>query len=201
MKRASRLLLSIGIPLAVGFVAGHLSYIPTARLLRSAARATGLSKPDRELNAKLLGRPVPAVPLRSAEGRTTDLASMVQAPAVVVFYSASCSYCKTLHAMLNSKRAAGELGALHLVLIGVDDKEEAENAADLNAGPDDWPRGFLPWGEENLSIRSQYGLFRVPAIWFVDPAGKVLSRMNGFSERSLDRQIRRLLRKAEKPPA
>ncbi len=120
---------------------------------------------------------------------------------MVVFFSVSCPHCKTLHGILDSKRAAGELGALHLVLIGVDDKEEAEAAADLKAEPGDWLRGSLPRGEENLTIRSQYGLFLVPAIWCVDSQGKILSRMNGFSVRSLDCQIKRLLRKAGKPPA
>jgi hypothetical protein len=88
---------------------------------------------------------------------------------------------------------------LRVVLIGVDDKEEAEVASDLNAGPEEWRRGMLPRGEENLEIRSRYGLFLVPAIWFVDDKGRVASRMNGFSQRSLNRRLRRFIRASGSP--
>jgi len=199
MKKASRLLLLTGIALGVGFAAGHLSHAPTVRLLRSAGRASGLSRLDRELNALLLGRPVPAVTLRPAEGRTVDLVSLVKGPAVVVFSSLSCPHCRTLRSILRSKQAAGELGPLRVVLIGVDNKEEAEVAPDLNAGPEEWLRGMLPRGEENLEIRSRYGLFLVPAIWFVDDEGRVASRMNGFSKRSLNRRLKRLIRASGSP--
>jgi hypothetical protein len=195
VKKAAGLLFAAGIALAVGFAAGHLSHAPSTRLLRSVLRATGLSKLDRELNALLLGRPVPSVPLHRGQEPGADLASIVPAPSLVVFSSVSCPHCRSLRAILNREQAAGHLGPLHVVLVGVDDKEEVETAADLQAGPDDWLRGSLPRGEQNLDIRSRYGLFMVPAIWFVDCEGRVLSRMNGFHERALERRIRRLLRK------
>ena len=201
MKSAAKLIFSLAVTAALGFAAGHFSYVPTMRLLGWVEMVTGLSKLDRELNAMLLGRPVPAVPLRSTEGRAADLASMVPPPALVVFSSVSCPYCRTLRGILDSKRAAGELGPLHLVLINVDNQAEVGTSGNSKTGSEGWLQGSLPRDDENLTICLKYGLFPVPAIWFVDSKGKVVSRMNGFTEYTLDSHIKRLLQATGKPSA
>lgn len=175
--------------------------------LLAPAYASGSSSPVSPLG---VGAPIPAVEIRTVEGRTVNLRSLLAGrPALLVFYRGGwCPYCNRHLADLQSVES--ELGALGVRVIAISpDRPEKlrETKAGQNLGydllSDSQARAIRAFGlafqmqpERVTRYRRQYGidieadsgathhLLPVPAVYLVNADGIVIYRHYNHDYRS-----------------
>jgi cytochrome c biogenesis protein CcmG/thiol:disulfide interchange protein DsbE len=122
-------------------------------------------------NPPLLGRPAPALAIRTAAGEKVSVESMRGTPVVVNFWASWCGPCVEESAVL-SNAASTKPG---VKFIGADNQDTASGfQAFEQRHPHPYPAGPIVTG----SYQS-YGVGGLPATFFIDAQGIVVASFTG----------------------
>lgn len=136
-----------------------------------AAAGWGMLHPVGPGGGTLIGRPAPALSLRTFDGRTVSLASLRGTPVVLNFWASWCTPCHVEDPHL--QRAARDTGG-QVAFMGVNfrDDESAARAYAAAAG-DPYPVGRPTTGLDG------WGVTAPPHTFFIDAGGTVTASFTG----------------------
>lgn len=170
------------------------SFFPPA----AAVLVTEFEDPARASIRRPLGLPAPPVEFRSPEGKTLSLRSLVGKPVLLDFWATWCAPCvESLPALDRLYQDTVDKG---LVLISVDDDEEAKTAVDF------WAKHKHPWANfhDRGEISRAFPDHGIPYFVLIDASGNVVFSKEGLDEPRLREAIANLgpqFASAAEPPA
>ncbi|MGB8590628.1 MAG: TlpA disulfide reductase family protein [Candidatus Acidiferrales bacterium] len=127
----------------------------------------------------LEGKPFPAIELRAADGKSVSLKSFTGKPVLLDFWATWCAPCvASLPALEKIREEAAEKG---LVMISIDEDEDAKAAADL------WAKRAVPWPNyhDDGAIVKQLPTHGIPFLVLIDASGNTVFSKEGFYEDEL----------------
>ena len=135
----------------------------------------------------LLGKAAPDVKFHSAKGETVALASFRGRPILLDFWATWCAPCvASLPAMGKLYKETTEKG---LVLLSVDEDEDAKTAADFLAQRAEPWRNFH---DNDGDVQATFATGGVPELVLIDPSGKIVYVSFGFEEPALRTAVAKL---------
>ncbi|MQA31722.1 MAG: redoxin family protein [Luteitalea sp.] len=158
-----------------------------ARILLAALLVAVVRLPDSAHAAERFK----AFKLKSADGRETKLADVLDRATVVVFFFPTCGFCKASLPSVQKLHDAYKDQGLSMVWINVVPNEDRLIA--------DWraKNGFsVPVLLGGRSAQNDYKLTMTPTNYLLDVNGTVVFKQTGFTdgdEKELERQIRQAL--------
>jgi thiol-disulfide isomerase/thioredoxin len=157
------------------FPDGAFSFVPpkTAVLIKQFE-----SKRSQEL-AKLVGKPLPAVMLKSSDGRDVPLQSFQGTPLLLDFWATWCQPCREslpdLQSFYEENKNKG------LVMLSIDEDDRPQKAMDF------WAQHKKPW--PNYHVDSQYIAklppHGIPYFLLIDSSGNVVLSHEGLDQEKL----------------
>jgi thiol-disulfide isomerase/thioredoxin/outer membrane lipoprotein-sorting protein len=147
---------------------------------RSAVLVKEFESKQTENLAKLIGKPVPMLTLRSPEGNEVTLQSFAGRPVLLDFWATWCLPCReslpALEKLYEENRSKG------LVLLSLDeDDDNPQEAVDF------WAMRNEPWPNFHAGkeIREKFPVHGIPYFVLLDSLGKVTLSQAGLDENSL----------------
>lgn len=129
--------------------------------------------------AIILGKPAPDVGLNSLDGKTISLKSFQGKPVLLDFWATWCGPC--VESMPSVKRLYSEAAKYGLILLSIDEDDEAKKATDfLSQNKESWPN-FHDDGE----IARLFPNEGIPHFVLIDSAGKVVFSESSFDESAI----------------
>jgi thiol-disulfide isomerase/thioredoxin len=150
------------------------------------------SKQIQEL-AKLVGKPLPSVVLKSSDGREVPLQSFQGKPLLLDFWATWCVPCR--ESLPNLKKLYEENKEKGLVLLSVDQDEEQQKAVDF------WAEQKMPWPNYHIDQKSldKFPPHGIPYFLLVDQSGIILLSHDGLDEEKLRAALASLDNSSPKP--
>lgn len=159
---------------------------PTASLIKEFEDPMRSHSTTTDAPAALVGKPAPVIKLISADGKTISLTSFAGKPVLIDFWATWCGSC--LDAIPSLEKLYSKTAAKGLVVLGVDQDEEPQDASDyLAEHKEPWPN-FHDGGEITKSLPHQ----GIPYFVLVDGTGKVVYASSGFDESKLTANLAKL---------
>jgi thiol-disulfide isomerase/thioredoxin/outer membrane lipoprotein-sorting protein len=154
---------------------------PTAKLVKEFENRTHTHR-----DALFVGKPAPDVSLKSTDGKTISLRSFQGRPVLLDFWATWCGPC--VESMPSVKRLYSEATKYGLVMLSIDEDEDAKKATDfLSENKDLWPN-FHDDGEIARSFPNE----GIPHFVLIDSAGTVVFSRSSFDEPALRTAIAKL---------
>jgi thiol-disulfide isomerase/thioredoxin/outer membrane lipoprotein-sorting protein len=126
--------------------------------------------------ALIVGKPAPDVSLTSLDGKTISLKSFQGKPVLLDFWATWCGPC--VESMPSVKRLNSEAAKYGLILLSIDEDDDAKKAADfLSENKEPWPN-FHDDGE----IVRLFPNEGIPHFVLIDSAGRVIFSKSSFDE-------------------
>ena len=146
--------------------------------------AVGFTRDPGIVASPLVGKPAPPFSLATLDGGRVSLAELRGRPVIVNFWASWCVPCRAEAPLLQA--ASVDYASRGLVVLGVIYEDSAENARAFMRQYGQTYAGLLdPDGRTALN----YGVFGIPETYFIDPAGRILSKETGqLDAASLARQ-------------
>jgi cytochrome c biogenesis protein CcmG/thiol:disulfide interchange protein DsbE len=137
--------------------------------------------------AALVGKAAPDVKVRSSDGQIIALTQFRGKPVLLEFWATWCAPCvSSLPSLAKLFKETSEKG---LVLLSVDEDEDAKTAADFwNKRAEPWPNFHDADGE----VQRAFAPGGVPEFVLIDPTGKITYTDSGFDEPALRAAIAKL---------
>ena len=134
----------------------------------------------------MTGDQVPSLKLKSADGKMIPLESFRGKPVLIDFWATSCGPC--VAALPGLARIYQEAKDKGLVVISVDQNEEAKTAADF------WSKKGYAWPNfhDDGAIETLMGSSGIPRTVLIDAQGKILFDRAGYNEVDLRAEIGKL---------
>jgi thiol-disulfide isomerase/thioredoxin len=131
-------------------------------------------RPQRD--ALLVGKPAPDIRLRSLDGKTISLKSFEGKPVLLDFWATWCGPC--VESMPSIKRLYSEVSKYGLLLLSIDEDDDAKKATDfLSRNKESWAN-FHDDGE----IVRLFPNEGIPHFVLIDSVGKVVFSKSSFDE-------------------
>jgi peroxiredoxin len=138
-------------------------------------------------NAYLVGKMAPNVSLPSADGTELSLKQFRGKPVLLNFWATWWPPC--LYSLPNLEKLFQEVSTKGLMLISIDEDEDAKTATNLwTRRGEAWPNFHDAFGQ----IQRQFPPGRMPQIILIDAAGKITYANHEFDEAGLRKAIAQL---------
>ena len=139
-----------------------------------ASLAIGFTRDPGVVTSPLVGRPAPSFALTSLDGATVSLVELRGHPLIVNFWASWCLPCRAEAPLL--QRAATDFAGRGVQVLGIVYQDSAENArAFMREYGQTYPGLLDPDGRTALD----YGVFGIPETYFIDRAGRIVSKQTG----------------------
>jgi len=133
-----------------------------------------------------IGKPAPAINLRSSDGKVMTLASLHGKPVLLDFWAAWCAPC--VAAMPSLAKLYQETAGTGLVIISIDEDADPAVAAQLLAKQKIQWQNFHDDGE----IHSKFPSNGIPYYVLIDRSGKIVFSQTGYHEDELRASVAKL---------
>ncbi len=148
--------------------------VPIVVIALLALLTVGLLRP-REGADPIVGQAAPTFTLANIDGGKIDMASFKGRPVIVNFFASWCEPCKYEAPLL--RQAVLDYGPKGVMFLGIAYNDKPDAARKFR---DEYGLGFPMLLDDNESRASvAYGLVGVPETYFINRAGKILSRHKG----------------------
>jgi thiol-disulfide isomerase/thioredoxin/outer membrane lipoprotein-sorting protein len=159
---------------------------PTATLIKEFEDPMRAHATTTEAAAEIVGKPAPAINLKSADGKTISLSSFAGKPVLIDFWATWCGSC--LDAIPSLEKLYSKTAGQGLVVLGIDEDEEPQDAADYLAEHKEPWANFHDSGEITKSLPHE----GIPYFVLVDGTGRVVYVSSGFDESELIANVAKL---------
>lgn len=154
-----------------------ISTSPPLSLIKASAATTAASQQVRQQGGAELGQAAPEFQLRQMDGSTISLADLRGHPAVLIFWTSWCSFCKAeapeFNRLVRRYRAKG----VRVLGINIQDSEKR-----TRAGIKDFGIRYPVARDADAQVAQRYQVISTPTVIILDAQGVVKSRGNRLPE-------------------
>jgi peroxiredoxin len=143
------------------------------------AKAVEMRLHGHDSGQSLRGRPAPDFQLATLDGRTVHLADYRGRHVVVGFWASWCGPCRIELPVLRKfymRARKTEAESFEILAVNLDQDPEAARRAAA-----EWKLPFPVPLDPEFKVSSAYAVEGIPALFVIDPAGKIQSVQTGFS--------------------